>query len=387
MEGNSIIVPIFASIFMLIGVVFFTGFVLLMTLLNGNIHYTTLILTVAVSLYVAYVLHMFRFFKTKKRVRIFWSIAGIALAGSLVQPIYYTYVDRIPTVDAEVNVYEYEPFTDSHKVATLDHEASLQLIDNLPKIDGATAMYPLYSAFVQATYPEKSYHPYQSEVMVNTTPDAYNNLISGRVDVIFTAGPSEAQRERAKKLGLEFKLTPIGREAFVFFVNQKNDIDGLTLQQIKDIYSGKVTNWSEVGGGDDSIRAFQRPEDSGSQTALQSLMGDTPIMEAPTEDVATGMGGIINEVSQYKNYKNAIGYTFRFYSTEMVGDNRIKLLEISGVSPTKETIRSGTYPIASDFYAVTTNTGNPNVEKFIDWVLSDEGQRLVEQAGYVPVME
>ena len=95
------------------------------------------------------------------------------------------------------------------------------------------------------------------------------------------------------------------------------------LEQIKDIYSGKVKNWKEVGGADDSIRAFQRPADSGSQTALENLMGDTTIMEAPSEDIATGMGGIINEVSQYKNFKNAIGYTFRFYSTEMVGNEKI----------------------------------------------------------------
>ena len=57
-------------------------------------------------------------------------------------------------------------------------------------------------------------------------------------------------------------------------------------------------------------------------------MGNTPIMEAPTEDVATGMGGIIREVSQYRNYKNALGFTFRYYSTEMVGNKKIKLLSM-----------------------------------------------------------
>lgn len=108
-------------------------------------------------------------------------------------------------------------------------------------------------------------------------------------------------------------------------------------------------------------------------------------MKAPAEDVATGMGGIIHEVSKYRNYKNAIGYTFRYYSTEMVGNKEIKLLSIDGVAPTKENIRNGTYPLTSEFYAVTVGTDNPNVTKFVDWIVSEEGQTLVDKVGYVPV--
>lgn len=185
--------------------------------------------------------------------------------------------------------------------------------------------------------------------------------------------------------GLTFDMTPIGREAFVFFVNHKNSVENLSLEQLKQIYAGEIMNWHEVGGENAAIRAFQRPADSGSQTALERMMGDTPIMEAPAENVATGMGGIIHEVSQYRNYKNAIGYTFRFYSTEMVNNHEIKLLSIDGIAPTKENIRQGTYPLVSEFYAVTAGTANPNVKKFIDWIVSDEGQALVEKVGYVRV--
>lgn len=166
-------------------------------------------------------------------------------------------------------------------------------------------------------------------------------------------------------------------------MNAKNDIDELSLEQIKGIYAGEITNWSEVDGDNEKIRAFQRPADSGSQTALQRLMGDTPLMEAPSEDVASGMGGIIHEVSQYKNYKNAIGYTFRYYSNEMVKNNEIKLLKLNGVEPTKETIRANSYPIASEFYIVTAGEPRGNVKLLIDWILSEEGQALIEEAGYV----
>ncbi|GKV63962.1 MULTISPECIES: PstS family phosphate ABC transporter substrate-binding protein [Sporosarcina] len=373
------------AVFFLIALLFFVGIGLLYLLFMGQFHYIPLMIAVAVTLYVWIIMMINHSFRTKQRKKIFGISAAVILLGASVWPIYTAYKNSIPTVSAEVEVYYYEPFGQESKVKKLNEPAALQLQDQLPKMDGATALYPLYSSFVQAVYPEKAYSPYDSEVMVNTTPEAYENLFEGRVDMIFAAGPSDAQLNEAEKKGLNLKLTPVGREAFVFFVNQKNPINNLELKQIQDIYAGKVTNWQEVGGKNEPVRAFQRPADSGSQTALERLMGDVPIMEAPRENVAEGMGGIIQEVSTYRNYKNAIGYTFRYYSTEMAGNEEIKLLAINGVTPTKETIRSDEYPISSEFYIVTAGTKNPNVQKFIEWILSDQGQHLVEEVGYVPV--
>lgn len=384
-EKPSLFLPIAFSIFVLIGLGFFTIIALFFFLMSGEIHYIGLLITFVVLIYLLFLAFVFHFFKTKKRKIGFSVVAIIAIMIASISPIYHAYIEQIPTVSTEVDVYQYMPFQENSKVVLLDQKASLELTDDLPTMDGATALYPLYSAIVQATYPKKEYYPYESEVMVNTTPYAYDNLFNGTVDMIFVAKPSKAQLERADSLGLELQFTPIGKEAFVFFVNKKNDIDGLTLQEIKDIYAGNIENWKEVGGGNDAIRAFQRPEDSGSQSALQSLMGEIPIMEAPTENVAAGMGEIINEVAQYRNFDNAIGYTFRYYSTEMVGNDEIKLLEMDGVPPTKETIRSGEYPITSQLYIVTAGANNPNVQKVIDWVLSPEGQHLVERVGYVPI--
>ncbi|MFO7316999.1 MAG: PstS family phosphate ABC transporter substrate-binding protein [Bacilli bacterium] len=381
------ITNIFASILVLIVLGFFTFAGVFMALLIGNFEWIPFMIISALILYLLFLAFLFRFFKTKKRVLWFIGISFVALAAGSVWPIYEKYIDSIPTVSSEVDIFEYMPFEEDSKVVSLDEEASLQLTEPLPVMDGATALYPLYSAIAQATYPKKTYDPYDSEVMVNTTPEAYENLINGKVDLIFVNEPSKNQLQRAKAKGVELQLTPIGKEAFVFFVNQKNEVDGLTLQEIKDIYSGKITNWKEVGGKNEPIRAYQRPEDSGSQTALQSLMGDTPIMDPPRENVASGMGEIINEVAQYRNFENAIGYTFRYYSQEMVGNKEIKLLSVDGVPPTKETIRSGEYPITGEFYIVTAGTDNPNVQKLIDWVLSPQGQKLIEKVGYVPIQE
>ncbi len=311
------------------------------------------------------------------------SVIAVVGLSFVISGLYKQSLDSVG--DVEVDLQQYMPFEEGTKLVKLDKPTTLKIESSLPIIDGATALYPMYAAFAQAVYPKKSYPIYDSEVMSNMTHVAYENLIEGRVDLIFVAGPSAAQVESAKLAGKELKLTPIGREAFVFFVNSNNRVKGLTKEEIKGIYSGEIKNWKEVGGKNKAIRAFQRPEGSGSQTALQKIMGDVPIMDPPVENRIDLMGGIIDRVSDYTNYNNAIGFTFRYYSTEMVKNDKIRLLEVEGIEPTVDTIRSGDYPIASEFYAVTAGSDHPHVEAFIDWILSDQGQEIIEKTGYVSI--
>ncbi|MBI6861861.1 PstS family phosphate ABC transporter substrate-binding protein [Lysinibacillus fusiformis] len=369
----------------MIGLSVVTLMVVLIVILSGHMHFLQLVYTVPVCVFVLFVCGIFNWMNTKKKKRWVMGALGVTIIFALIPPIQHYYKLSIPTVDAEIDISAYQPFTQDNQVVKPDEKVSLQLTGSLPRLDGATAMYPLYAAFVEATYPKGDYLPYKSRVQVNRTPEAYQNLIAGNVDLIFVAAPSIKQEWQAEKEGLTFNMTPIGREAFVFFVHHKNNVDNVTLDQVKKIYAGEITNWRDVGGEDEAIRAFQRPADSGSQTALENLMDNKPIMEAPSENIASGMGGIIHEVSQYRNYKNAMGFTFRYYSTEMVRNKKIKLLSIDGIAPTKENIRNGTYPLVSEFYAVTAGGENENVQKLIDWILTDEGQALVAKVGYVPV--
>lgn len=298
----------------------------------------------------------------------------------------YYYKESFAKVDdSEVDLFVYEPFKENEKLARLDSKASFAIEGELPILDGATALYPLFAAFAEATYPEGVYEPHRGPVATTTTPSAYSRLIKGNADIIFAAEPSIGQLQDAKEAGVELELTPIGREAFVFFVNSRNKISDLSSEDIRGIYSGDIENWKELGGKNDEIRPFQRPEDSGSQTMFTKFMGDTEIEKPETENLESGMGGIIEEVASYRNYKNAIGYTFRFYSTEMVKNDKIKLLSIDGIEPSIENIRSSNYPLASEFYAITAGSKNPNIEPFLEWILSGEGQKLVEDTGFVPV--
>ncbi|MBR5293953.1 MAG: substrate-binding domain-containing protein [Oscillospiraceae bacterium] len=313
------------------------------------------------------------------------------------------YNDSIPVMeDRDGLIYEYEPFAEGSKAVYLDEESTLKFETPSIDMDGATALYPVYSAFVQAVYPEGKYDIYDfkynedegyGQVTCTGTIEAYERLIEGKTDIIFCAAPSKDQLALAEASGVQLHLTPIGREAFVFFVNSENPVEGLTVEDIQGIYTGRIKNWRELGGKNQKIRPYQRAENSGSQTALLRLMEGLPLMEPEKEDRIAGMGGIINEVASYRNHKNAIGFSFRFYSTEMVENEQIRLLTLNGVAPTRETIRSGEYPISSNFYAVTASPigepapeeSNGDLRAFIDWILSEQGQEIIELTGYVGV--
>jgi phosphate transport system substrate-binding protein len=189
----------------------------------------------------------------------------------------------------------------------------------------------------------------------------------------------------ADQWGDELHLTPIGKDAFVFFVNKSNPVNSLTVSQIRDIYSGKITNWKLLGGNDEEIVPFQRSKNSGSQTALESIMGDTAIVPASTELIGSEMEGIIERVSDYHNYHNAVGYSFLFFTREMVQSDQIKILSVDGVFPDMKTIENGRYPFTETFYAITMGEEKENTKKFIGWILSEQGQRLIKKTGYVPV--
>ena len=307
----------------------------------------------------------------------------LCLVIVLVTNAYDAWQHRYETISAEVNLEDYLP-NQSEKLAVLDKASDLKLSEPLPVMDGATALYPIYAAFAQAVYPDIEYPVYNSKVMCSTTPYAYENLLHKQADIIFAAAPSEKQKAMFTEAKEELVLTPIGKEGFVFFVNKENPINELSIQQIQDIYQGKITNWKQVGGEDEEIRAFQRPEGSGSQSALLRLMDGLPLMKAIEEDVPSGMGDIISQTAEYQNRPNALGFSFRFYANEMVKNDKIKLLSINGITPDAKHIRDESYPITNSFYAVTLKSNtNEKVDQLLQWMVSDQGKELIEKTGYV----
>lgn len=272
-----------------------------------------------------------------------------------------------------IELDKYLPFEENSEVVKIDTD--FKLSGDLPVVDGAAALYPVFSGFVNAVYPKDSvifdgenFTP-ESSLQYTNTLRAYKSVVDGGADIIFCAEPSAEQLEYADEQGVELEFLPIGKEAFVFIVNNENPVDNLTVEQIRGIYSGKYKNWSEVGGDNTIIDPVQRIEGSGSQSVMVSFMDGIPMKK--------NLFGFMGR---------AVGFSFRYYVSGIVDNGGVKMLSVNGVYPDKENISSGNYPITVDFYAVyRKDNPNTNIKLLTDWILSDDGQQIVEKSGYIPI--
>jgi phosphate transport system substrate-binding protein len=289
--------------------------------------------------------------------------------------------------EAKPDLSAYAPFSEGAKTAKLDEESTLALNAHLPRLDGATALYPVYAALAEAVYDKDHFSP--GYVLCANTRGAYKAIMSGERDIVFVAIASREQLAQARGAGYDLQFTPIGREAFVFLAAKNNPIDNLTYQQIRNIYSGKTANWGTLGWPDGGrIIAFQRPEGSGSQTGLQNIMGELPIQAPqPLPDASLiGTNSLMKQISvERQGVRPAIGYSYRYFATSMYANHEAKILRINGVEPSIENIRNGEYPFIVDFYAVTAGEPEGDSKLFIDWILSPQGQQIIEKTGYTPI--
>lgn len=268
---------------------------------------------------------------------------------------------------------KYVPFTDSPYINAC--EGATRLEGDIPVIDGATALLPVYASVVESIYPEDSViftggkFDNAGAMHYTNTLGAYKDLVDGNADLILCAQPSEEQLAYASENGVEFEMVRIASDAFVFIVNPNNPVDDITLDDVRGIYSGEITNWKELGGNNRQIAAMQRIRNSGSQTALEKIMGDIPIKR----DFTTLTG-------------SPIGFSYRYYVTGILEEGGVKILKINGVEPNAQTIADGSYPVSGGVYAIyRKGETNENVYKTVDFMLSPEGQDVIERSGYIPV--
>ena len=216
-------------------------------------------------------------------------------------------------------------------------------------------------------------------------------LINGTVDI---ANASRAMKSEEKQQAEANGVTPvefvIARDAIAVVVNPENPIQQLTLQQISDIYSGKINNWSEIGGDNRPIVRLSRETNSGThvyflETVLR--LGDknnTTLFSTDTL-LLPSSEGIINEVRQNPN---AIGYDGLGYIPHDLMNSVIAVArDASGpyVIPSIATVNDNTYPVARDLYMYTKGQPTGAIKDYINWILSPEAQAIVAELGFVPI--
>ena len=262
-------------------------------------------------------------------------------------------------------------------------------ITDFQRVDGSTVTLPLMQLFASKTTnaPQKEI---DNNLKHNKTYQAFYNLTNkdemGKYskDIIFTTLQSE---ETISQSSVELEIKPVAQDGFVFLVNKENPVQSLTKKQIVDIYTGKITNWKQVGGDDAKILAYQRQQDSGSQDGMFDLvMGDKEINNSVTV-IANSMEGLVDSIANYENSKYAIGYSYYYFTTVQYVRENTRLLSIDGIEPAITNFTDGSYPLMAKYYAMirADEPQDSFVREFLKLILSDDGQKVVEEAGYVKI--
>ena len=174
------------------------------------------------------------------------------------------------------------------------------------------------------------------------------------------------------------KETEIALDGISIITNKSNEVKDLSLEQIKDIYTGKITNWKEVGGKDNPIVVLSREDGSGTRDGFQEKVGFESEELVKDAQISDGSGNIKSSV---EGNENAIGYISYGYV-----DDAVNLLTVDGVKLTPENVKSNKYPISRPFILVNLEDKISEAgTKLIDFILSDEGQSIMESKGFISI--
>ena len=259
--------------------------------------------------------------------------------------------------------------------------------ENFPRMDGSTSTAPLAQAAACVLLGEPR-EAVAELAIFNRTTQSFRNLAAGVCDILIVSEPAPEVFEELREMDFRYEMAPIALDALVFVVNASNPVDSLTLEQIQGIYTGRITNWREVGGDDIDIVPFQRNAEAGSQVLMEKLVMDgLEMTDAPTQQFQTafGMGALITAIKGFDGSASAIGFTVFYFAEDMRMAEGLKILSVGGVRPSPETIRSGEYPFLNPYYVVidAREPEDSPARMMYNWLLSDEGQSLVSLEGYV----
>jgi phosphate transport system substrate-binding protein len=238
----------------------------------------------------------------------------------------------------------------------------------------------------------QSLHP---EVRISVTGGGSGTgiaaLINKTVDI---ANASRAIKQEeidsARKNGVEPVEFVIARDAIAVIVNPQNPVSQLTLQQISDIYSGKITNWTEVGGEDRPIVRLSRETNSGThvyflENVLRLGQSGNKTLFSTNTLLLPSSEGITAEV---RDNPNAIGYDGLGYVVPEVKVIAVaKDLNQAYVLPSVDTVNAGTYPIARELFMYTAGQPGGAVKAYLEWILTPEAQKIVTELGFVPAVK
>lgn len=261
--------------------------------------------------------------------------------------------------------------------------------EELPRLDASVVAQPLMTSIVKNfTCSDEISSGVLNYTDTNT---AMQKLLNDEIDAVIAPYPSDEFLALADARQVELEIIPIAKEAFVFYTNSLNSIDSIKVSDIQKIYIGEITNWSQLGGENSEIIAFQRPNNAITQIEMnRTVMKGLQMVAAPKEIFNDATYGEVTDlIANYDNQENGIGYSYYteanlLYDINNNVENSVKLLKINDVEANLNNIENETYPLITRFYLIKNkNSESEHLQIFLDSLLSERGKEAIKEAGYI----
>ncbi len=242
-------------------------------------------------------------------------------------------------------------------------------------ITGSTTVFPIAEKCAEAF---ESEHPeVEFEIASTGSSVGISSIIDGSADIGNASRPAKQKEiDAARKSHIELFETPIAMDGVAVVVHPENPVTNISLQQLQDIYTGKITSWKALGGEDAPILIISRDPSSGTFEVFNTIVLRKKEL-SPTAILVQGNQSVADAVAMTRYAIGYIGFGFL--------QNDLKAVSIEDIEPTDETILSGHYAISRKLFMYTDGKPEKTVGEFIRFILSPKGQQIVRETGFLPV--
>lgn len=277
--------------------------------------------------------------------------------------------------------------TQLYEIGVKGYYSELFAAGDFPVMDSSTARKPLTSSIYRFFCLDTGYGG--AEPLCSTTHGAWLNIADKKADIALLAAPTDEEKAYLAERGVEVEMKLYGGDGLVFIGNSACGVTDLTLDQVRAIFRGEITNWSELGGADHAIRVLYRDDQSGSQRLFEKMVfkgEDVPDYEALGFERLDEMNTL---VSVCLDDPYAIGYSIMTYLNDVYSNEALLAFSLNGYSATPENVRTGDYPLGTKGYVVirSDEPEDSPARRLYDWFGSPLSDTFLTSCGITPLSE
>lgn len=274
-----------------------------------------------------------------------------------------------------------------YEIGVKGYYSELFAAGDFPVMDSSTARKPLTSSIYRFFCLDTGYGG--AEPLCSTTHGAWLNIADKKADIALLAAPTDEEKAYLAERGVEVEMKLYGGDGLVFIGNSACGVTDLTLDQVRAIFRGEITNWSELGGADHAIRVLYRDDQSGSQRLFEKMVfkgEDVPDYEALGFERLDEMNTL---VSACLDDPYAIGYSIMTYLNDVYSNEALLAFSLNGYSATPENVRTGDYPLGTKGYVVirSDEPEDSPARRLYNWFGSPLSDTFLTSCGITPLSE